>query len=538
LLTLAMTQTQVTYNEADRIWSGPPRSSIYKDDTALNTVIFQTMKNWPKNIYQIWDDEGVVVTFEQALTWAIRIAQFFKGRGLTHKDIIGIAASHSKFLYPLGVACLMNGTPFHAPHSVLDGATLKHVFSITKPNLIFCDGDIYEKVHAATIEWQPEIFTLTDHIEGVSNIETLLEPTTTETSYQPEPLVEGGDQTVALLCSSGTTGLPKVVYLSNQTLTQIHIQGIYSETVALIPTALDWFSGVAMFTLGTTLGCIVVSSRRQFTSEYIVHLVQKYAVDCIFLAPCPLSALVHCPEATAESLSSIRLFYYGGGSVALSTLQRCQELCRNATMINTYGSTEAGLITFNLGLGNGNAAGKPLEGIKVRIVVEDGENLPHNQVGEICAYNGLTWKGYYGNLEATQQMQDSEGWIHTGDMGYFSEENLLYMVDRCKDVFKYEGLHFWPGEIEAVILELPQVQEVCVVGIRNELENDAAGALVVLKKGSTISDKVIVDHVAKNLPAVHKQLHAGVQFIKELPANVNGKVVRRTALEIFKALNA
>ncbi|KAH8285038.1 hypothetical protein KR054_004253, partial [Drosophila jambulina] len=538
LLTLAMTQTQVTYNEADRIWSGPPRSSIYKDDTALNTVIFQTMKNWPKNIYQIWDDEGVVVTFEQALTWAIRIAQFFKGRGLTHKDIIGIAASHSKFLYPLGVACLMNGTPFHAPHSVLDGATLKHVFSITKPNLIFCDGDIYEKVHAATIEWQPEIFTLTDHIEGVSNIETLLEPTTTETSYQPEPLVEGGDQTVALLCSSGTTGLPKVVCIPNRRLLYLPPPLINNDTVVYTSSALDWIGGLVLLTVNTIIGCTRILSRNPPTSEYLAHLVRKYKVHSFSLTPCPFADFVNCPEVTPESLSSIRIFLCAGGAIAITTLQRGQELMRNAIMVNSYATTESGQITYSFGLEKGSPLGRPVAGVRIRIVGENGENLPHNQVGEICVHNGLNWKGYYKNPEATRQMQDSEGWLHTGDMGYFNEDNLLYMVDRCKDILKYEGLDYWPGEIEAVILELPQVQEVCVVGIRNEVENDAAGALVVLKKGSSISKKEIIDYVAKTLPAVHKQLHAGVQFIKELPANVNGKVVRRTALEVFKALNA
>ncbi|KAH8253388.1 hypothetical protein KR032_005255 [Drosophila birchii] len=532
----SIAQSREMYNEADRIWSGTPPMSIYKDDAAIGILIFQSMKNWPKNIYQIWDDDGVVVTFEQALTWAIRIAQFFKGRGLTHKDVIGIAAGHSKFLYPLGVACIMNGTPFHSPHPVLDEDTLKHVFSITKPNLIFCDGNIYDKVHRATIEWQPEIYTLTDHIEGKPSIETLLEPTTTEKSYQPEPLVEGGDQTAALLCSSGTTGLPKVVCISNRILTEIPPLGIHSETVALFPTALDWGSGVALMVVNTVLGCKSVFSRKKLSPEYIVFLVRKYKIDFAFHAPCLLSALVNSPEATPESLSSLRLFYYGGGSVALSTLQRCQELCRNATLINTYATTEFGLIASNIGLENGNTVGRPVSGVKIRIVGENGESLSHNQVGEIFAHNGMTWKGYYGNPEASRQMQDSEGWFHTGDMGYFSEENLLYMVDRCKDILKYEALHYWPGEIEAVILELPQVQEVCVVGIRNELENDAAGALVVLKIGSSISGMEIVEHVARRLPGVHKQLHSGVQFTNKLPANLNGKIVRKTALEIFKDL--
>ncbi|KAH8291894.1 hypothetical protein KR054_001975, partial [Drosophila jambulina] len=534
----SMAQTQVTYNEADRIWSGPPPNWIYKEDASVGALVFQSLKNWPKNICQIWDDDGVVVTSEQELTWAIRIAQFLKGRGLTHKDVVGIAARHSKFLYPLGLACFMNGTPFHSPHSVLDEATIRQMFSITRPNLIFCDGNVYEKIRAATIEWQPEIYTLTHHVKGVPNIETLLEPTTTEMYYQPEPLVEGGDQTAALLCSSGTTGLPKVVCVSHRMLMKPSHSPINSETIVLFPVALDWLSGVAMLLFNAVLGYTRILSSQQLTPEYIVHLVRKYKVEFICLTPCPLSALVSCPEATTEALSSIRSFLYGGGAIAQTTLQRCQELCVNATMANSYGTSESGFITYNIGLEIANSLGGPKPGIRIRIVGENGENLAHNQVGEISVHNGLVWQGYYGNPEASQQIQDSEGWIRTGDLGYFNEQNCLFIVDRCKDILKYQHFHYWPGEIEGVIMELPQVKAACVVGLRNDVDYDAAGALVVLKKGSTISAKEIVEHVAKNLPAVHKQLHAGVQFTNELPANPNGKVVRKAALEVFKALKA
>ncbi|KAH8252221.1 hypothetical protein KR038_004271, partial [Drosophila bunnanda] len=535
-LILPMDQTLVTYSEAERIWSGPPRSSIYKDDTAIGVIIFQSMKNWPKNICQIWDDEGVAVTFEEALTWAIRIAQFFKGRGLNHKDIIGIAAGHSKYLLSLGVACLMNGTPFHSPHSVLDEATLKHVFSITKPNLIFCDGKNYEKLKAATMEWQPEIYTLTDHVEGVPNIESLLEPTNTEMSYQPEPLVEGCDQTMVMVCSSGTTGLPKVVCISNRRLLDLPQLPINCESIVFQATAIDWLGGITLLVYNTTLGCTRILSRNPFTTEYILHLVRKYKIDSLVLAPFPFTALVNCPDATSEALSSIRFFCYVGGTIALTTLQKCQELIGNARMVNIYAITETGSITINHTLEKGNPLGRPVAGVKIRIVGENGENLSYNQVGEICVHNGLAWKGYYGNPEASNEIHDSEGWFRTGDMGYFSEDNLLYMVDRCKDILKYDAMHVWPGEIEAVIFELPQVQDVCVVGIRNELENDNAGALVVLKKGSTISASEIVQHVAKRLPVVHKHLHAGVQFTNELPSNPNGKIVRKAALQIFKTL--
>ncbi|XP_020815231.1 4-coumarate--CoA ligase-like 7 [Drosophila serrata] len=526
----------MSYNEQGRIWYGPPPShvSAYKDDTSLGEIIFNNMRNWPKKVCQISDSDGVRVTADQALTWAIRLAQFLRKRGLTHKDVIGIVGENTTYLMPLAVACLMNGTPFHTPHPMLDEDTLRHVLSITKPGLIFCDGNIYHKVHSATSGWQPEFFTLSDHPEGVPSIETLLEPTSTEDSYHPEPLREGGDQTVAVLCSSGTTGLPKAVCISNKSLLPMSL--FTSDTIMFTLTALDWYSGLVAFILSTLVGGTRIITNKPFTPEYVAHLVAKHGVNFIYLAPRHMSAMFNSPDVTPEAFASLRTVTYGGGKLSKSTVQRCQDLCRNAILLSMYGMTETGTLTCSVGLEPGSSVGKLLPAVTARIVDEQGRSLQHNQVGEIQVQTGRVWRGYFGNPEATESMRDSKGWFHTGDMGYFDEQNQLYVVDRCKEILKHQAVHFWPGEIESVILELNKVQEVCVVGIPNELTDYDAGALVVRKKGAAIDAQEIVEHVAKRLPGVHKQLHAGVQFTNELPSNLNGKTVRRASRELFSAI--
>ncbi|KAH8318431.1 hypothetical protein KR074_009865, partial [Drosophila pseudoananassae] len=530
-----MAMIPVSYSEKDNVWSGAKRNPIYKYDTSVGRIIFNNMRNWPKNVCQICDVDGVAVTFEKGLTWAIRIAQYLKKRGLNYKDVIGIAAKNSTYVMPLGVACLMNATPFHAVNPVLDQGTLTHVFSITKPTLIFCDGHEYEKIHEATKGWHPEIFTLTDHIEGVSSIETLLDPTNTERIYQPEPLRDG-DQTVAILCSSGTTGLPKAVCISNSILIQDSML-ITSESVIYIGSCLDWITGLWAFVFSTVFGCTRIISNKPFSPEYFVSLVKKYKINYAVLPPRHLSAMISCPDATPEALSPITLLNYGGGSVSAATLQKSQQICKSAMLNSGYGMTEVGAITINIGISNVASAGRPIPGIKIRIVDEDGQNLGYNQVGEIYVHTGQAWNGYYGNPVETRRMQDFEGWFHTGDLGYFDDQNFLYIVDRKKEILKYQGLHYWPTEIESVITEMPQVQDVCVVGIYDEREGDAAGALVVKAKGATVTAKEIADHVAKKLPATQKQLRAGVVFTDKLPANVNGKTMRKVARDVFVAQN-
>ncbi|XP_017000485.2 luciferin 4-monooxygenase-like [Drosophila takahashii] len=528
-----MTELPVIYSEEEKVWSGPPRSTIYKEDTSLGRIIFHTMRNWPKNVCLICDITGVSLTFEQVLTWAIRIAQSFRKRLLNHKNIIGIAAKNSTYVMPLVVACLMNGTPFHAVSPVLDEATLKHMFSITKPKLIFCDGNVWQKIHAATIDWRPEIFIITGKVEGVLSIESLLDYTDDENIYQPEPLAEGGNQTVVILCSSGTTGLPKAICLSNNEVLPMPMAN--SESVIYTASGLDWTSGLAAYIIAAALGSTMICSSNPLTPEYFVHLMKKYKITHTSLAPWYLSAICSCPEATAGDLKSLRKLFFTGGAISSATGEKLKDLFRNAVICASYGLTETGTISMSFDSRNCLTAGRPFTGVRVKIIDETNRNLGPNEVGEICVQVGNHWNGYFGNSEATQNVLDSEGWFHTGDLGYLDDQHLLHIVDRKKAVLKYLGYQYWTFEIEKVISELPGVQDVCVVGIYDERVGDAAGALVVRTKGSNIKEQEITEHVGKRLPPIRKQLHSGVQFTDHLPANLNGKVDRKAAREEFLA---
>lgn len=201
----------------------------------------------------------------------------------------------------------------------------------------------------------------------------------------------------------------------------------------------------------------------------------------------------------------------------------------------SYAITEVGMISIDIGLKRSGSVGKMTPNVQLRIVDEQGRNLNSNEIGEILVHCPYPWAGYYGNPEETQRVMDSLGWYHTGDLGYMDGENFLYIVDRKKDIMKYNGFQYWPGEIENAIRELADVIDCCVVGIFNERYGDVAGALVLKKSGSQLSTQQVVQHVRSRLVEPHKQLHNGVYFVDKLPQNCNGKVLKREAKEIFKS---
>ncbi|XP_037710365.1 luciferin 4-monooxygenase-like [Drosophila subpulchrella] len=204
------------------------------------------------------------------------------------------------------------------------------------------------------------------------------------------------------------------------------------------------------------------------------------------------------------------------------------HLFNKAMLTSNYALTVFGVIARNVTNSKFSSSGRPFQGVRIHIVDDFGKNLTYNQVG-VYVHTGRPWNRYYGNPEESSRFQDSEGWFHTGHLGYFDSDNFLYIVDRKKQVLKYQGLQYYIPEIEDVISELPQVQNVCVVGIYNERVGDEAGALVVISKGSVVTAQEIVHHVANRLPANQKQLHAGVRFTEKLPANANEKTLRKAA---------
>ncbi|XP_054090231.1 uncharacterized protein LOC105215233 isoform X1 [Zeugodacus cucurbitae] len=530
-----------SYDKHARVWSGDKRPLIYDFDCSLGKVIYNTLRNCPKKVCQVSDNDGREVTNGETLTWSIRLAQHFKKMHLRHDDVIGIVAKNSTYLTSVAVSCFMNCTPFHAVNPVYDTIffnipeTIENVFSTTEPKVIFCDGEFYEKVYEATRSLKPLFYTLTNHIEGVARIEDLLLPTKTEFFYQPEQLALGGEQTVAILCSSGTTGPPKCVCISNYAL-QIDNIFVTSEDVVFTNSSIDWFTGLLYTVITCTSSCKRVITNRDYTPEYFVELVKKYNINNVGAAPRHVAQLVACPTATAENLSTIRSFGIGGGSVSLPIIQRLQSIVKNSIITFGYGLTEIGGISFNLGYQFHSSVGKLVPGMHARIVDEQGKNLPPNEVGEIYIKTGRIWNGYYGKPIETQRFQDSLGWFHTGDLGYFDDNNFLYIVDRKKDIIKYQGMQYWPGEIEQVISELPDVADVCVVGVYDENHGDAAGAVIVKRKDAELTDQQVREHVAQRIPAFYKQLHAGVIFVDELPHNTNGKLLRKEAKALFGSI--
>ncbi|KAM8705398.1 hypothetical protein ACLKA7_009803 [Drosophila subpalustris] len=524
---------EYTYDADEKIWSGMPDREYFSSDRSIGEIIFREMQRHPKLTAQISATENTVLTREELHLNSMRVASYMRGLGMVQSDIVGIMARNTTHIFAVVYACFFNGIAFHSLNISYEESTTEKLFSITKPRLIFCDGDEYEKVKSATANLNVMIVTMRNHHRDSISIDEVLS-TPVEADFKPSRLEGGIDQTLAILCSSGTTGTPKAVTITNSRKIFSTSNQLTVDDVQYTHSTLDWVTG-----LMTTITSGVYSTTRiiadnQFDPVRFLRVIEQYKVTWLLHAPSHMAMIVNCKEFEQANLHSIRYFLFGGGRCSLEVQNRIRNSMLSDGLSMVYAFTEVGPVTMNWNFDEKpNSAGRLLHGNKLKILNDELENLGPNKVGEICVYNGQYWAGYYGNPEETQKMRDSDLWFHSGDLGYMDDDGFLYLVDRKKDMLKYQGMSYYPSDIEQIISNMPDVADVCVFGIWDEINGDEAAAAVVKKVGSQITAQDIVDYVESHTGVKYKQLHGGAIIVDDLVRSANGKTNRQATKAFF-----
>ena len=143
-------------------------------------------------------------------------------------------------------------------------------------------------------------------------------------------------------------------------------------------------------------------------------------------------------------------------------------------------------------------------------------------------------KGYYKNEEATRNTIDPDGWLHTGDIGYYDEDDCLYIVDRLKELIKVKGFQVAPSELENLLRNHPNVEDVAVIGVPDNEWGEAPRAYIVKKKNTDLEENDVQDFI-KNQVTSYKQLRGGVEFLEAIPKAPSGKILRRELMSEYKS---
>ncbi|XP_022228004.2 luciferin 4-monooxygenase [Drosophila obscura] len=535
---------EVHYDAASRTWFGPRGKDFYGPEMTLGEVIMRVLRINADQVMQHCDPTGVELTGAQLAQQSARIAQAFKRLGLYRGDVIGISANNTTNLTSVVIAALLRGIPINPLHPEFTEETVKYLYDITEPKLIFCDVENYPTIRAVNqrLATPATIYLLNGRLEGVRDVSELLneDESITAAAYVPCPKLHG-DHTAFIVCSSGTTGMPKGVTRSHRSLLcNCKNPNTYTrDSILLSFSPLYWISGTIILLASLLNGCRRIITHRPYSVDYLLQLVATHRATFLFLASHQIALLSKRDDdfdKLKEQLASVRVLIGAGSKVCKAVARRMRELIGDQRFIVGYGLSEMGGLSKNVG-GPLGCEGKVMRNVELRVLDKLKMPLGINEVGIIYARLRYHWEGYYRNPEATARTLSLDGqWFRTGDIGYLDSEGYLYIQTRDTDVFKYNNFQIYPEQIEEFILRLPGVSEACVFGVPDAVATNLTACAVVRtasQEGQCLRADQIRSIVERHLSGAY-HIRAGVYFVASLPKTSNDKLQRRKVLGLVQ----
>lgn len=303
------------------------------------------------------------------------------------------------------------------------------------------------------------------------------------------------------------------------------------------PGSIYWLS-VAVGVLNSAMQASpLVIDTEPFEPKRALKTLEKYKVEVFFASPTTLSLMFQLPKIKKYNFSRLKYILSTGSRFGETLKTTMRDLLPKTTVLSFYGMTETTApVTMELiHVGHPNAVGHLLPDSEIKIIDERGNVLGNGERGEIAIRKKEMFIGYYNDPDRTRETVDADGWIHSGDIGYFDDGGVLYVEDRKKDIILYRNTWVIPGDLEDKIEGLPGVKEVVVVGVPHEVDVEWPAAVVVKSAGSTVTEADVKNVVAKNFNE-KSQLRGGVFFVDEIPKTYGGKYKRMEAKEIVIGL--
>jgi long-chain acyl-CoA synthetase len=345
------------------------------------------------------------------------------------------------------------------------------------------------------------------------------------------------DDIAVLTYTSGTTGPPKGAmnthgnFVFNAQTYRDWI-GIGQRDVVLGVAPLFHITGlVGHVAVGLLAGCTLILTYR-FEPGVVLDAVHEHRASFTVGSITVFIALLNAPGARRERLASLTKVYSGGAPVPPSAVDRFEDKFGHY-IHNAYGLTETNSPSHVVPLGTrapvdpvsgALSIGVPVHNTVVRIVDDEGEELPPGEIGELVISGPQVVPGYWNQPEETQRALPG-GALHTGDVGYMDAEGWFYLVDRKKDQINAGGYKVWPREVEDVLYEHPAVREAAVVGVADEYRGETVKAFVSLRPGASVGAEELIGFSRRRL-AAYKYPRV-IEIRDELPKTVTGKILRR-----------
>jgi long-chain acyl-CoA synthetase len=484
------------------------------------------------------------ITFSEFNARVNSLIHGLQAMGVRKGDVIGILSwSCLGFVEVYGAA--MKGGFIASPFNPrLKENELEYIINYSEANVLFVGAELIEIANQ-----------LRPHLPKVKNFISLETSATdminhhdliTTSSREESDVQIDEDDPACIIYTSGTTGLPRGALYTQRCFiddakTLVIDMSLQPGHRRIQITPLFHIAGNTHFRSSLYIGgCNIIM--KFFDASVTLQTIQDERATHMDIVPTHLAAMLNLPDLGKYNISSLQFLWYGASPMPLEVLKKGMKVF-GPIVAQGYGQSESGPAISHLSREDHNvldrpeneqrkltSAGRPDIGVQVRIVDGKGNDVEPGEVGEIIVRSKHIMVEYWHKPEETSKTLVN-GWIHTGDMGYYDDEGYIYIADRKKDMIISGGENVYPREVEDVLYQHPAVLEAAVIGVPDSYWVEKVHAVVVTKKG--------VSTTAEELTAFCKKRIAGyktpktIEFVDSLPKNAAGKILKRELREKY-----
>ena len=462
-----------------------------------------------------------------------RCANTLASLGVAKGDRVATVLTNSLLLLTTYWACAKLGAVVVPLSPLLNASGLAALVADASPRVVIGPGDrrdMLDQVRAATSNDSATVWALAD---ASPSDETggyyAIDPLIADASAHDPGVPVSPEDLWTLMYTSGTTGAPKGIQHTH------FIRAMYamrSSSWRMTPESVVLHSGSIVFNgaMTTMLPAFMLGAtfvvERAFDAEAVIATIERERVTHTMLVPSQIIAILNAKGFAPHRLASLEMLLSLGAPLLQEHKDRLASLLPRR-LYELYGLTEGFLTVLDRddALRKPGSVGVPPPFYEMRIVGDDGEDLPPGKVGEIVGRGPNTMPGYYNRPDETARAL-RDGWLHTGDLGYVDDDGYLYLVDRKKDMIDSGGVKVYPKDIEEVAARHPAIREVAVFGIPHDKWGETPVAAVVLREKGAARDDELRDWINARVAAKYQRVER-VLVLDEFPRNAAGKTLKR-----------
>ena len=488
----------------------------------LATILTDTAAERAEHVAFKLDDAEL--TYAMLDDGSARVARLLRAKGLEPGDRVGLMLPNVPYFPAVYFGILRAGCVVVPMNVLLKEREVRFYLEDPGARLVFAWHDFAEAAEPGAAEAGAECLLVKP-----GEFEQLL------ASNEPDQEVEqrAADDTAVILYTSGTTGKPKGAELTHGNLRRNcatvagTLAGLSPDDVLLGALPLFHSFGQTCTMNASVSNGSTVTMLPRFDPAKALEIIARDRVTIFQGVPTMYNAMLHCETADDADCSTLRLCMSGGAAMP-AELMRAFEEKFGCIILEGYGLSETSPVaSFNHPdkERKPGSIGTPIEGVEMKLVDDDRNDVPQGEIGEIVIRGHNIMKGYWDRPEATAESISEDGWFHSGDMGKVDEDGYFFIVDRKKELIIRGGYNVYPREVEEVLYEHPAVQEAAVVGVPDDALGEEVGAAVVLCQGSQADAEELKTYVKEQVAAY--KYPRKLWFLDELPKGPTGKILKR-----------